>query len=187
MSSSLKSLTHCGVIASSAYKSLGLIRRTFSTHSTTAKKLLYLILVWSRLTYCSQLWRPHLLKDICTLERVQRRATKYILNDYSSFYKSRLVKLDLLPLMYIAIQTEVTWSPALYVCDCILRVSQSFFVFTSSRNHTKYLGSDHFGEVLKVARKNISGNSSRHHSLCPMIWQSTKNRNYTFSPHWQIR
>ena len=45
MSSSLKSLTHCGVISSSAYKSLGLIRRTFSTHSTTAKKLLCLTLV----------------------------------------------------------------------------------------------------------------------------------------------
>jgi len=64
------------------------------------KKILCLTLVWSRLTYCSQLWRPHLLKDICILERVQRRATKYILNDYSSSYKSRLVKLDLLPLMY---------------------------------------------------------------------------------------
>ena len=88
------------VIASSAYKSLGLIRRTFSTHSTTAKKLLCFTLVQSRLTYCSQLWRPHLLKDISILERVQRRATKYILNDYSSSYKSRLVKLDLLPLMY---------------------------------------------------------------------------------------
>ena len=34
------------------------------------------------------------------LESVQRRATKYILNDYTSDYRSRLIKLDLLPLMY---------------------------------------------------------------------------------------
>ena len=35
------------------------------------------------------------------LERVQRRASKFILNDYSIDYKSRLIKLNLLPLMYI--------------------------------------------------------------------------------------
>ena len=88
VSSSLKSTTHCEAIVSNAYKILGLIRRTFSTYSIAAKKLLYLTLVRSRLTYCSQLWRPHLLKDICVVERVQRRATKYILNDYSSSYKT---------------------------------------------------------------------------------------------------
>ena len=31
---------------------------------------------------------------------IQRRATKYILNDLNSFYKSRLQQLNLLPLMY---------------------------------------------------------------------------------------
>ena len=39
--------------------------------------------------------------DILLLEHVQRRATKYILNDYTSSYKSRLTKLNLLPLMCI--------------------------------------------------------------------------------------
>ena len=34
-----------------------------------------------------------------SLERVQRRATKFILNDFSSDYKSRLVALQILPLM----------------------------------------------------------------------------------------
>ena len=90
----MKSLLPC------LYKILGLIRRTFSTHSTIAKKLLYLTLVRSQLTYCSQIWRPYLLKDISILERVQRRATKYILNDYHSPYRTRLIQLDLLPLIY---------------------------------------------------------------------------------------
>jgi len=43
--------------------------------------------------YCSPVWRPHLMKDINNLELLQRRATKYILNDYASDYKTRLVKL----------------------------------------------------------------------------------------------
>ena len=45
------------------------------------------------------MWRPYYIKDILLLERIQRRATKYILNDYESSYKSRL--LHLLPLMYM--------------------------------------------------------------------------------------
>ena len=50
--------------------------------------------------YCSPIWRPYLVKDISNLEHLQRRATKYILNDYISDYKTRLLKLELLPLMY---------------------------------------------------------------------------------------
>ena len=66
-----------------------------------ARRSLYLALVRSQLTYCSQLRNPHLIKDTTILERVQRRATKYILNDYTSDYKFRLLKLKLLPLMYM--------------------------------------------------------------------------------------
>ena len=55
------------------------------------------------LSFNSQLniWHPHLLKDIIILERVQRRSTCFILNDYKSNYKSRLLKLNLLSLMYL--------------------------------------------------------------------------------------
>ena len=51
--------------------------------------------------YCSPVLRPHLLKDIKSLESIQRRATKYILKDYESDYKDRLMALKILPLMYL--------------------------------------------------------------------------------------
>ena len=54
-----------------------------------------------QLTYCSQLWNPYLIKDTVIPEKIQRQATKFILSDYVSDYKTRLLKLDLLPLMYI--------------------------------------------------------------------------------------
>ena len=76
-------------------------------YSTDAKKKLYIIFVRSHLLYCSQLWNPCLLKDIINIERIQRRSIKYILNDYTSDYKSRLLKLKLLPLMYLLDLSDV--------------------------------------------------------------------------------
>ena len=101
-SSDLSWSSHYRAITAKAYQTLGLIRRTFSSLiPIKVKKQLYLSLVRSRLTYCSPVWRPFLLKDIIMLERVQRRATKFVLGDFSPDYKSRLSSLNLLPLMYI--------------------------------------------------------------------------------------
>ena len=100
-STDLNWAAHYKVITAKAYQTLGLIRRTFKTSCIEAKKKLYIALVRSQLIYCSQLWRPQLIKDITALERIQRRATKYILNDYNSPYKSRLQQLHILPLMYV--------------------------------------------------------------------------------------
>ena len=57
-------------------------------------------MVRSQLFYCTQIWRPHLIKDILSLEQIQRHATKlFLLNDYTSNNKTRLVKLKIL--MYL--------------------------------------------------------------------------------------
>ena len=93
---------HHDAILAKAYRTLGLVRRTFSsTIPTSAKVKLYTSLVRSQVLYCSPVWRPHLIKDIKKLEQLQRWATKYILSDYLSDYKTRLIQLQLLPLMYI--------------------------------------------------------------------------------------
>ena len=79
---------HHKAISSRAYRTLGLIRRTFiHNHLPTTLVKLYISLVRSQLLYCTQIWRPHLMKDIVNLERIQRRATKHILNDYTGSYK----------------------------------------------------------------------------------------------------
>ena len=39
--------------------------------------------------------------NINMLQRIQRQATKWILNDYQSLYRSRLITLHLLSLMYV--------------------------------------------------------------------------------------
>ena len=77
-----------------------MIRRNASSAALSVRKTLYLSLVRCHLSYCSQLWRPCLIKDIELLERVQRRATKFITGNYEVSYKDRLLSLGLLPLMY---------------------------------------------------------------------------------------
>ena len=97
LSSDMSWFKHYQIITAKAYKYLGLLRRVFhSCHSIRARKLLYLTLVRSQLTYCSQLWNPYMIKDTTILEKVQRRATKFILADYVSDYKTRLLRLAVL-------------------------------------------------------------------------------------------
>ena len=87
---------HYNTIIAKAYQTLGLLCHTFNVSSIAAKKQLYISLVRSQLLYCSELCRPQLLKDVFTMERVQHRATKYILNNYKLPYKVQLERLYLL-------------------------------------------------------------------------------------------
>ncbi len=85
---------------SKAYKVLYMVRRSFSSsNSVVTRRSLYIALIRSQMSYCSQLWRPLLIKDI---ESVQRRATRFIIgNEISGLnYRERLIYLNLLPLMY---------------------------------------------------------------------------------------
>ena len=91
---------HINVIISKANKMLGMIKRT-CTNEWDQKTLiiLYKSLVRSQLEYASQVWSPYTKEKITALERVQRRATKFILKT-DLCYPERLVKLRLLPLEY---------------------------------------------------------------------------------------
>ena len=97
MSSDLHWKPHYQFIIPRAYKRLGLLRRVFSSvKCVSIKRSLYPSFVHSILLYCSPLWHPHLLMDIRSLETVQRRATKFIMDDAS---RDRLLRLNMLPLM----------------------------------------------------------------------------------------
>ena len=113
---------HYNHISANAYKSLGLLRRTFSSYHSTVT--LYISLVRSKLIYSSQLWNPYLIKDIVMLERIQRHATKFILNDYTSSYKSRLLKLNILPLMY-----QFDYYDTLFFLSNILNIPLTVSIF----------------------------------------------------------
>ena len=70
---------------------------------TEVRRTLYLALVRPLLGYATQIWAPQSIELIVKFERIQRRATKFILKlPYSSniSYKSRLQTLNLIPICY---------------------------------------------------------------------------------------
>ena len=71
---------------------LGFLRRNCtSLADIRCRRLLYLTLVRAHLCYGSEIWAPQSTsKDLLRIESVQRRATKYILQDYHSSYADRL-------------------------------------------------------------------------------------------------
>ena len=93
--------THVRNIVQNANRLLGLIKRTLTNHAPTKSKLLlYNSLIRPSLLYASTVWFPD-KNDLQLIEGIQRRATKFILNDYYSDYKSRLINLGLVPLSFL--------------------------------------------------------------------------------------
>ena len=90
ISADMKVSEHCGIAASKGNRILGLIRRNITYKGKKLIIPLYKAIVRPHLEYCIQAWRPYRKKDIDTLERIQRRATKMIpeLRDLS--YEERL-------------------------------------------------------------------------------------------------
>ena len=90
ISADMKVSEQCGIAASKGNQILGLIRRNITYKGKKLIIPLYKAIVRPHLEYCIQTWRPYRKKDIDTLERIQRRATKMIpeLRDLS--YEERL-------------------------------------------------------------------------------------------------
>ena len=104
MNSNLTWINQVNRVRSKANQMLGFIRRsTIEMHYVGARKYLYLQLVRNNFAYASQVWSPQTIKLIEDIEKVQRRATKYILNlgfITNVPYITRLLQLDLLPLTF---------------------------------------------------------------------------------------
>ena len=78
ISADMKVSEQCGIAASKGNQILGLNRRNITYKGKKLIIPLYKAIVRPHLEYCIQAWRPYRKKDIDTLERIQRRATKMI-------------------------------------------------------------------------------------------------------------
>jgi len=76
--SDLKSTSQCNKSAAAVRRIIAMIKRHFRKLDTEDVLLIYKTYIRPRLEFCIQSWSPHLSKDIETLERVQKTATKLV-------------------------------------------------------------------------------------------------------------
>ncbi len=90
--------------SSKANKLLGFIKRSCKEiRNPRTRRCLFLAIVRPHLGYATQIWAPQTIKLIKRVERVQRRASKFILNlpyDCQISYKNQLKASKLLPLSF---------------------------------------------------------------------------------------
>ena len=98
VSDDLKWAKHISTCVKKANRMIGLIKNTFTYMDKDMFITLYKSLVRPLLEYCPQVWNPHMLKDIESLEKVQRRATKIVPELHDLQYEDRLKHLGLFPL-----------------------------------------------------------------------------------------
>jgi len=102
ISKDLKWATHIDQIAKKSSSTLGFVQRNLKKCPEKCKRTAYISLVRSTLEYGATIWDPHLEKDIYKLEKVQRKAARFIKNDYKSNHPGAVTQmlndLDLPPL-----------------------------------------------------------------------------------------
>ena len=87
ISSELDWSPHVDSVTGKANNTLAFLRRNIKCCPQSLKELAYISLVRSQLEYAAATWDPHLVGHINKLERIQRRAARFVCNDYS-YYSS---------------------------------------------------------------------------------------------------
>ena len=84
ISSDLKWTTHINKITKKAQSTLGFLRRNLLHCTEDCRKTAYISMVRSLLEYSAVVWDPYQKSDIDKIERVQRKAIRFIKRDYRS-------------------------------------------------------------------------------------------------------
>lgn len=82
LSSDMSWINHINHVVNDASKILGFIRRNLSRCDAKVKAAAFKVLVRPKLEYAAAVWDPHQSYLVDKLEMVQRRAARFVYNDY---------------------------------------------------------------------------------------------------------
>jgi len=82
LESDLKWHQHIRSICNKANRTLGVLRRNLRINSRDVKERAYFSLVRPQIEYSNTVWDPHQKQDINELDKVQRRAARYVTNRF---------------------------------------------------------------------------------------------------------
>lgn len=135
ISSTLSWKSHIVEVIGKANKRLGYIRRTLKFASSETKLIAYKVLVRPILEYACELWDPHFHYLVSDLERVQRRALRFIFSRFRKqdsvmplYNKANLPLLQVrrkqkrLNLFYSIINNQVPIDKDLYIKESTSRI-----------------------------------------------------------------
>ena len=77
--------SHTSNFTSTANRTLGFVKRNVKRKNNEIKTLAYNSLVRPQVEYASSVWSPYTKENIEKIEMVQRRAARWVANDYSPY------------------------------------------------------------------------------------------------------
>ena len=86
---------HINTITAKANQSLGFIKRNLKVHSPAIKEHAFKALILSKLEYCNTIWDPHTQQQTLQIEKIQRRAARYVSNRYHNTSSVTYIMSDL--------------------------------------------------------------------------------------------
>ena len=81
----LKWSSHINKTSSKASQTLGFLKRNLKNCKQSFKETAYIALVRSVLEYSCTVWDPHYKEDITRLEKIQRKAARFVKGDYGRY------------------------------------------------------------------------------------------------------
>ena len=76
---------HINNIIGKANRTLGFVKRNAKTRNEPVKELAYKTLVRPQVEYASSIWNPYTKQNINKIEMIQRRAARWVKNNYSPY------------------------------------------------------------------------------------------------------
>ena len=76
---------HINNIIGKANRTLGFVKRNVKTWNEPVKELAYKTLVRPQAEYASSIWNPYTKQNITKIEMIQRRAARWVKNNYSPY------------------------------------------------------------------------------------------------------
>ena len=154
---------HIHNITCKANSQLGFIRRNVRARSIKTREKLYNTLVRPHLEYAASVWDPHVTKQKQAIEKVQRRAARWVTNQHDSMSS------------VTAMLKELNWQPLelrrVHSCLCLLYQITNGIVATP---HIPYL----------IPHSHASRSSRHAHTLQHATYQCRTNYfKYSYFPH----
>ena len=123
-----------------AHRSLAFVRRNLRTAPTALKESAYKSLVRPKLEYCSSVWSPHTQTNIAQIEKVQRRAARFVTGKFrnTSSVGSMLERLEWDPLKNRRVHARVTM--AFKIREGSVAIPSAPYFVDSSHRPSRHVG-----------------------------------------------